>query len=87
MQLRQRCPPTTLTEVVCGSSEGNSEMVEPTFVVPPSRPLSPATRFGSSGGTPLSDATVLDYWLWAFSNLWGNTERGQLAEFVVARAH
>jgi hypothetical protein len=46
-----------------------------------------ATRFGSSGDTPLSDATVLDYWLWAFSDLWGNTERGQLAEFVVARAH
>jgi len=30
--------------------------------------------------------TVLDYWRWAFSNLLGNTERGTLAEFIVASA-
>jgi hypothetical protein len=34
----------------------------------------------------LADATVLDYWRWAFSDLRDNTQRGVLAEFLVALA-
>jgi hypothetical protein len=32
------------------------------------------------------DATVADFWRWAFSDLRDNTTRGILAEFLVARA-
>ncbi|MGI8587454.1 MAG: hypothetical protein ACR2M0_07155 [Chloroflexia bacterium] len=32
------------------------------------------------------DATVLDFWRWAMSDLVGNTARGVLAEYIVARA-
>jgi hypothetical protein len=32
------------------------------------------------------DATVADFWRWAFSDLRNNTTRGILAEFLVARA-
>lgn len=38
-----------------------------------------------AGGTPLN-ATVLDFWRWAFSDLVDNTTRGVLAEFIVALA-
>lgn len=30
--------------------------------------------------------TLYDFWAWAFSDLVGNTERGKLAEFIVAMA-
>ena len=30
--------------------------------------------------------TLYDFWAWAFSNLVGNTERGKLAESIVAMA-
>lgn len=33
-----------------------------------------------------ADATVLDFWRWAFSDLRDNTQRGMLAEFLVALA-
>jgi hypothetical protein len=33
-----------------------------------------------------ADATVLDFWRWAFSDLRDNTQRGVLAEFLVALA-
>ena len=49
-------------------------------------PLEPKTAFGSSGGTALAALTVLDYWRWAFSDVVGNTERGHLGEFIVAKA-
>jgi hypothetical protein len=32
------------------------------------------------------DRTIIDYWKWAFSDLIGNTERGMLAEYLVALA-
>ena len=32
------------------------------------------------------DATVADFWRWAFSDLRDNTTRGILAEFLVAKA-
>ena len=32
------------------------------------------------------DFVLLDFWLWAASDLVGNTNRGRLAEFIVARA-
>ena len=48
-------------------------------------PLPPDTAFLSAEATPLASMTILDYWQWAFSDLSGNTERGQLAEFLVGR--
>lgn len=33
-----------------------------------------------------SHNTLYDFWAWAFSDLIGNTERGKLAEFIVAMA-
>ncbi len=38
------------------------------------------------GSTGLNGATILDYWQWAYSGIIGNTERGNLAEFLVSRA-
>ncbi|HSS10944.1 MAG TPA: hypothetical protein VLL25_13730, partial [Acidimicrobiales bacterium] len=40
---------------------------------------------GSQGFIGL-DATVADFWRWAFSDLRDNTTRGILAEFLVAKA-
>ena len=40
---------------------------------------------GAPGG-PLASATVGDDWQWAYSDIVGNTDRGALAEFIVARA-
>ena len=36
--------------------------------------------------TDLNGATILDYWQWAYSGIVGNTDRGNLAEFLVSRA-
>src|SRR6266849_7963203 len=33
-----------------------------------------------------SKMTLLDFWQWAYSDLLSNTNRGRLAEFIVARA-
>ena len=33
-----------------------------------------------------TDATVVDFWRFALSNLWMNNARGYLAEFLVAKA-
>jgi hypothetical protein len=38
-----------------------------------------------TGGDAPADATVLDFWRWAFSNLQDNTLRGVFAEWLVAR--
>ncbi|HVM14406.1 MAG TPA: hypothetical protein VM287_08765 [Egibacteraceae bacterium] len=46
----------------------------------PATPLTGAERFDGV------DATVADFWRWAFSDLRENTTRGILAEFLVARA-
>jgi len=37
-------------------------------------------------GSQVLQATVLDYWRWAGSNLMSNRERGILGEFLVATA-
>ncbi len=39
----------------------------------------------SGGGLDLSDAKVLDFWQWAYSNLKANDVRGVLAEWLVAK--
>jgi len=31
-------------------------------------------------------STLLDYWAWAHSDIMGNTERGKIAEYIVAMA-
>ena len=50
------------------------------------QPLNPSEKFINSENSPASDKTMLDYWQWAFSDLVGNTERGVLAEYLVAMA-
>jgi len=50
------------------------------------QPLNPGEKFAGSENTTLADRTMLDYWQWAFSDIVGNTERGILAEFLVAMA-
>jgi hypothetical protein len=42
-------------------------------------------RPGATRGRPISDATVLDFWQWAFSDLRVNSMRGILAEWIVAK--
>jgi hypothetical protein len=61
----------------------------PTVSPSPDRPPRRATR--KSGNEPFRSShaasfTLLDYWRWAASELLGNTERGRLAEFIVAKA-
>jgi hypothetical protein len=50
----------------------------------PIEPQSVNRTFG--GASSLSGATVGDYWRWAYSDLLGNTSRGLLAQFIVAKA-
>ena len=42
--------------------------------------------FKGAEDSPLAAADILDYWSWAYSDIVGNTNRGALAEFIVARA-
>lgn len=51
-----------------------------------SRPMDHSEKFINGDGSRLLGKTVLDYWIWAFSDLVGNTERGGLAEYLVAMA-
>lgn len=46
----------------------------------------PAARMTGSEQLAGTDATVADFWRWAFSDLRDNTTRGILAEFLVAKA-
>jgi hypothetical protein len=46
----------------------------------------PAQRLEGTDRFAGADATVLDFWRWAFSDLRDNTLRGVLAEFLVALA-
>ena len=48
--------------------------------------LDGAETFKKAEGSPLAAADILDYWSWAYSDIVGNTNRGALAEFIVARA-
>ena len=48
--------------------------------------LKGAETFEKAEGSPLVAADILDYWSWAYSDIVGNTNRGALAEFIVARA-
>ncbi|MCL0055492.1 hypothetical protein M1N56_06445 [Dehalococcoidia bacterium] len=50
------------------------------------QPLNPGEKFAGSENSTLSDRTMSDYWQWAFSDIVGNTERGILAEYLVAMA-
>ena len=48
--------------------------------------LGGAETFKNAEGSPLAATDILDYWSWAYSDIVGNTNRGALAEFIVARA-
>ena len=48
--------------------------------------LEGAETFKNAEGSLLVSADILDYWSWAYSDIVGNTNRGVLAEFIVARA-
>jgi hypothetical protein len=47
---------------------------------------SPATPLDGSERFSGLDATVAEFWRWAFSDLRDNTTRGIFAEFLVAKA-
>jgi len=51
------------------------------------KPLTVSRKSGSEvfhrGGQPIG-CKILDFWSWAYSDYLGNTERGALAEFIVA---
>ena len=49
------------------------------------QPISPEEEF-ISGDSSLKNKKILDYWIWAFSDLIGNTDRGNLAEYFVSMA-
>ena len=50
-------------------------------------PITPLqTTRGFTGDAILGDTTVGDYWIWAHSDIIGNTNRGMLAQFIVSRA-
>ena len=42
--------------------------------------------FKGAEDSPLAAADILDYWSWAHSDIVGNTNRGAIAEFIVAMA-
>ncbi|MQF67590.1 hypothetical protein FIM07_04020 [SAR202 cluster bacterium AD-802-F09_MRT_200m] len=48
--------------------------------------LDGAETFKNAEGSLLAASDILDYWSWAYSDIVGNTTRGALAEFIVARA-
>ena len=50
------------------------------------QPINPTEAFINVESSTLDSVTMLDYLVWAFSDLVGNTERGVLAEHLVARA-
>ena len=57
---------------------GTDGVIEP-------QPLSPDEKFVDGESTPL-EATIGDFWQWAYSDLISNTDRGILAEYIVAIA-
>ena len=48
--------------------------------------LDPCDGFLGANGSSLLGVTVSDYWQWAYSGIAGNTDRGALAEYIVAKA-
>ena len=46
------------------------------------RPIDPTETFVNADDSGLSENSILDYWVWAFSDLVSNTERGVLAEYL-----
>ena len=50
------------------------------------QPLAASETFVGVAGSPLASSTIGDYWQWGSSDIVGNTERGALAEFIVAKA-
>ena len=64
-------------------ADGTNEIVNGVIQTKPLRMTD--TFIGPAGGK-LSQATIGDYWQWAYSDIIGNTDRGALAEFIVARA-
>ena len=49
-------------------------------------PKGPAEQFFGTQNQTLASSTVGDYWQWAYSDIVNNTNRGILAEFIVAKA-
>jgi hypothetical protein len=49
-------------------------------------PLPPDEPFLGGEATRLHGMSILNYWQWGVSGIVGNTERGNLAEFLVAHA-
>ncbi len=47
--------------------------------------LDPEASFVNAGTQPMDCVTIVDCWQWAYSDLISNTERGVLAEYLVAK--
>ena len=58
--------------------------VEDGSIIPTKIP--PDRTFVGGEETSLRGVAILEYWQWAYSGIVGNTDRGNLAEFLVARA-
>ncbi len=50
------------------------------------QPLIADEGFDHASETVLASSTIKDFWQWAYSDLVGNTDRGTLAEYIVAKA-
>ena len=50
------------------------------------KPRHPTDSFNGMRNLKLTAATMQDYWQWAYSDIISNTNRGTLAEFIVAKA-
>ena len=50
------------------------------------KPRHPTDSFNGTGNSELASTTMQDFWQWAYSDTIGNTNRGTLAEFIVAQA-
>ena len=50
------------------------------------KPLPATAGFINVPNDVLGSATIGDYWQWAYSDIIGNTDRGALAEYIVAIA-
>ena len=70
-------------KAVYAMSEDLNELVKGVIST---KKLNGTETFKKAEDSPMAAADILDYWSWAYSDIVGNTNRGALAEFIVARA-
>ena len=67
---------------IIGDSRMSYQIVMNSAGVIETQPIDPNEEF-VWGDRNLSNKKIIDYWIWAFSDLVGNTDRGNLAEYLV----